>query len=130
VRRRARRAVPLRWTMKRKVKFLQKPTCTTCRKAKVFLETLGAELELRNLDTERLSEPELDKLIGTRDHRKFLNTRNELYRARKMKDNPPGRADAIKLMAKNPNLIRRPVVIRGEEIVLGHDEQAFRKMVS
>jgi Spx/MgsR family transcriptional regulator len=130
VRRRARRAVPLRSTMKRKVKFLQKPTCTTCRKAKVFLETLGAELELRNLDTERLSEPELDKLIGTRDHRKFLNTRNELYRARKMKDNPPGRADAIKLMAKNPNLIRRPVVIRGEEIVLGHDEQAFRKMVS
>ncbi len=130
MRRRARRAVPLRLTMKRKVKFLQKPTCTTCRKAKSFLETLGAELELRNLDTERLSEPELDKLIGTRDHRKFLNTRNELYRARKMKDNPPGRADAIKLMAKNPNLIRRPVVIRGEEIVLGHDEQAFRKMVS
>lgn len=130
MRRRARRAVPLRLTMKRKVKFLQKPTCTTCRKAKSFLETLGAELELRNLDTEPLSEPELDKLIGTRDHRKFLNTRNELYRARKMKDNPPGRADAIKLMAKNPNLIRRPVVIRGEEIVLGHDEQAFRKMVS
>jgi len=116
--------------MKRKVKFLQKPTCTTCRKAKAFLEKLGAELELRNLDTERLSEPELDKLIGTQDHRRFLNTRNELYRARKMKDNPPGRADAIKLMAKNPNLIRRPVVVCGEEIVLGHDEQAFRTMVS
>jgi arsenate reductase-like glutaredoxin family protein len=72
----------------------------------------------------------LDKLIGTQDHRRFLNTRNELYRARKMKDNPPGRADAIKLMAKNPNLIRRPVVVCGEEIVLGHDEQAFRTMVS
>jgi arsenate reductase-like glutaredoxin family protein len=101
--------------MKKKVKFLQK---------------LGAELELRNLDAERLSESELDKLIGTQDHRKFLNTRNELYRTRKMKDKPPGRADAIKLMAKNPNLIRRPVVIRGDEIVLGHDEEAFRKMVS
>jgi Spx/MgsR family transcriptional regulator len=130
VRRRARSAVPVRMTMKRKLKFLQKPTCTTCRKAKAYLEKLGAELELRNLDTERLSEAELDKLIGPQDHRKFLNTRNELYRARKMKDNPPGRASAIKLMAKNPNLIRRPVVIRGQEIVLGHDEQAFRKMVS
>lgn len=116
--------------MTKKVKFLQKPTCTTCRKAKAFLERLGVELELRNLDTERLNETELDKLIGRQDHRKFLNTRNELYRSRRMKDKPPGRAEAIKLMAKNPNLIRRPVVIRGEEIVLGHDEDAFRKMVS
>jgi Spx/MgsR family transcriptional regulator len=114
----------------KKVKFLQKPTCTTCRKAKVFLERLGVELELRNLDTERLNETELDKLMGKQDHRKFLNTRNELYRSRRMKDKPPGRAEAIKLMAKNPNLIRRPVVIRGEEIVLGQDEDAFRKMVS
>ena len=47
-----------------------------------------------------------------------------------MKDEPPSRAEAIKLMAKNPNLIRRPVVIRGDEIVLGLDEEAFRKMVS
>jgi arsenate reductase (glutaredoxin) len=116
--------------MTKRVKFIQKPTCTTCRKAKAFLEKLGVELELRNLDTERLSESELNKLIGTQDHRKFLNTRNELYRTRNMKDKPPGRADAIKLMAKNPNLIRRPVVIRGDEIVLGYDEEAFRKMVS
>lgn len=116
--------------MVKKVKFLQKPTCTTCRKAKAYLEKLGVELELRSLDTERLNETELDKLIGRQDHRKFLNTRNELYRSRKMKDKPPGRAEAIQLMAKNPNLIRRPVVIHGEEIVLGHDEVAFRKMVS
>jgi arsenate reductase len=116
--------------MAKKAKFLQKPTCTTCRKAKSFLEKLGAELELRNLDTERLSEEELDKLIGPRDHRKFLNTRNEMYRTRNMKDNPPGRAEAIELMAKSPNLIRRPVVIRGVEIVLGYDEETFRKLVS
>jgi Spx/MgsR family transcriptional regulator len=116
--------------MVKKLKFLQKPTCTTCRKAKAYLEKLGADLELRNLDTERLSEAELERLIGERDHRQFLNTRNELYRTRRMKDKPPGRADAIKLMAKNPNLIRRPVVIRGEEVQLGYDEDALRKMAS
>ena len=110
------------------IKFLQKPTCTTCRKAKAFLEKLGAELELRSLDAQRLREAEIDKLIGKRDYKKFLNTRNELYRARKMKDKPPSRAEAIKFMAKEPNLIRRPVVIRGQEIVLGYDEDAFRKL--
>ena len=68
---------------------------------------LGAELESRDLEKQRLSETELDKLIGERDYREFLNTRNELYRARKMKERPPSRAEAIKLMAKEPNLIRR-----------------------
>jgi arsenate reductase len=111
------------------IRFLQKPTCTTCRKAKAFLEDLGADLELRNLDTQRLSEAELDELIGERDYKKFLNTRNELYRSRKMKDHPPSRTAAIQLMAKTPNLIRRPVVISGSEIVLGHDEEAFCKLV-
>jgi Spx/MgsR family transcriptional regulator len=115
--------------VKTKIKFLQKPTCTTCRKAKAFLEGLGAELELRSLDTQRLSETEIDTLIEQRDYKNFLNTRNELYRSRNMSDKPPSRAEAIKLMAKEPNLIRRPVVIRGEEIVLGYDEDAFRKLV-
>lgn len=90
---------------------------------------LGAELESRDLDKERLSEAELDELMGTRDYKEFLNTRNELYRARNMKEHPPARAEAIKLLAKNPNLIRRPVVLRGSEMVLGFDEEAFKKLV-
>ena len=90
---------------------------------------LGAELESRDLDKERLNEAELDELIGSREYTEFLNTRNELYRARKMKENPPARAEAIKLMAKEPNLIRRPVVIRGPQMLLGFDEDAYRKLL-
>jgi arsenate reductase-like glutaredoxin family protein len=41
---------------------------------------LGAELESRDLDKERLTEAELEELIGGRDYKEFLNTRNELYR--------------------------------------------------
>lgn len=90
---------------------------------------MGAELESRDLDKERLSEGELDALIGSRDYKDFLNTRNEMYRVRKMKEHPPSRAEAIKLMAKEPNLIRRPVVIRGSQMVLGFDEEAYRKLL-
>jgi arsenate reductase-like glutaredoxin family protein len=52
-----------------------------------------------------------------------------MYREKNMKENPPARAEAIKLMAKNPNLIRRPVVIRGGEMVLGFDEAAYEKLL-
>ena len=84
---------------------------------------------LLDLGKERLTKAELDQLIGKRDYKKFLNPRNELYRLRKMKDKPPSRAEAINLMAQEPNLIRRPVVIRGGQLVLGYDEGALKKLV-
>jgi Spx/MgsR family transcriptional regulator len=111
-----------------KIKFLQKPSCTTCRKAKAFLERRKAELDLRDIGKDRMSVAELDELIGKRDHRMFLNTRNELYRTRKMGLNPPSRNEALQLMAGEPNLIRRPVVLRGAEIVLGYDEEALKRI--
>ena len=111
-----------------KIKFLHKPNCTTCRKAKAFLEKKKVELETRDLGKDRMSVAELDQLIGKRDHRKFLNTRNELYRTRKMGENPPSRDEALKLMAAEPNLIRRPVVLRGYDIVLGYDEDALNQL--
>ncbi|PYU85304.1 MAG: hypothetical protein DMG51_09155 [Acidobacteria bacterium] len=90
---------------------------------------MGAQLESRDLDKQRLSGAELEELIGNRDYREFLNPRNELYRTRKMKDHPPSRAEAIKLMAKEPNLIRRPVLLRGSQMVLGFDEEAYKELV-
>ena len=86
-------------------------------------------MESRDLDKEWLTAVELDKLIGGRDYKQFLNPRNELYRQRKMKEHPPSRAEAIQLMAKEPNLIRRPVVLRGGQIVLGFDEEAYKKLL-
>jgi arsenate reductase len=90
---------------------------------------MGAELESRDLDKQRLTEAELEELIGNRDFKEFLNARNELYRTREMKEHPPSRTEAIQLMAKEPNLFRRPVVIRGSQIVLGFDEAAYRKLM-
>lgn len=113
---------------KTRIKFLQKPSCTTCRKAKAFLEKRKVELDSRDLGKDRLTVEELDAMIGKRDHRMFLNTRNELYRTRKMGENPPSREEALQLMAGEPNLIRRPVVLRGGEIVLGYDEEALKRI--
>jgi arsenate reductase-like glutaredoxin family protein len=67
-------------------------------------------------------------LIGDRDYRKFLNPRNELYREQNMSQQPPARAEALRLMAAEPNLIRRPVVIRGGRIVLGFDPEELEKL--
>lgn len=68
-------------------------------------------------------------MIGKRDYREFLNPRNELYRERGMKEKPPPRAEAIQLMAAHPNLIRRPILVKGPAIVLGFDEALLQEAV-
>ena len=88
----------------------------------------GAELDEHDLGKQRLTAEQLDALIGSRNYMDFLNTRNDLYRERKMKQNPPTRDEALKLMAQEPNLIRRPIVIRGGQMVLGYDEEGLRKL--
>jgi arsenate reductase-like glutaredoxin family protein len=90
---------------------------------------LGAELESRDLDQQPLSEKELNELIGKRDYQLFLNPRNELYRDRNMGDKTPAREEAIRLMSKNPNLIKRPLVARGSELVIGFDVTAYMKLL-
>ncbi len=44
-----------------------------------------------------------------------------------MKDSPPSRAEAIALMAKHPNLIKRPILVKGKQILLGFDPAAMRE---
>ena len=110
------------------VQFLQKPTCITCRKARAYMEDRGFDLHFRNLDKERLSSEELEKLIGDRDHREFLNTRNELYRQKNMKQNPPTRAEAIRMMVGEPNVIRRPVIVAGGRVVLGFNQEKIDRL--
>jgi arsenate reductase len=93
-----------------------------------LLREKGADFE--EIDLNRgLSVEDLDKLIGKRDYRQFLNSRNELYRERGMAEHPPSRPDALKLMSENPNLIRRPIVIKGGQMVLGFDEEALGKLI-
>jgi len=89
----------------------------------------GAVLAERDLGRNPLSEVELRSLFRGRDPRAFLNPRNELYRKMRMKENPPSPEETIRLMAKEPNLIRRPIVVRGARCVAGFDEKAYADLL-
>ena len=93
-----------------------------------MLREKGAAFEEVDLN-QGLSVAELEHLIGKRDYKDFLNTRNELYRERGMKENPPLRDEALRLMSENPNLIRRPILVQGSRVVLGFDEEAMTGML-
>jgi len=104
------------------VQFLHKPDCPTCRKARNIMKKRGYLLTFRDIWKERLTAAELEKLIGHRDHTEFLNTKSKMYKQKRMKEEQPSRREAISLMAKEPSLIRRPIVVAGGRVVVAFDE--------
>jgi arsenate reductase-like glutaredoxin family protein len=91
---------------------------------------LGVQLQERDLGKEPLSEREIEGLIGSADVTEFLNTRSALYRERGLKGKPPTKAQAIKLMAQEPNLIKRPITVKGRAKILGFDEDKLRALAT
>ncbi|MCB0326581.1 MAG: Spx/MgsR family RNA polymerase-binding regulatory protein [Bdellovibrionales bacterium] len=112
------------------MKFYYKSSCTTCRKARKYLKDHEASFQERDMSKDPLSKKEIETLIGNRDITPFLNTRNALYREKKFKDHPPSAKKAIELMATEPNLIKRPLLIKNKKILFGFSEDSYQDLLS
>jgi arsenate reductase (glutaredoxin) len=86
-------------------------------------------LEEREYGKNPLSEKELREIIGEGPIENFLNTRTPLYREKNMKQKPPSKDEAIRLMLKDPNLLKRPVIIKGKNKLTGFNEADLRQII-
>jgi arsenate reductase-like glutaredoxin family protein len=87
---------------------------------------LGAELDERDYAKSPLNAAELKELFAGRDPRDFLNARSPAYKAMNLAGKSITADQAISLMAKDPNLIKRPLVIAGKQIIAGFDRDQLR----
>jgi arsenate reductase-like glutaredoxin family protein len=76
-----------------------------------------------------MSAAELQALIGDAEITAYLNTRSASYRAHGFKGKPPTKTEAIKLMVQDPNLIKRPITVKGSTTVFGFDEAKLRQLL-
>jgi arsenate reductase len=93
------------------------------------LQAKKANFEEREYGKNPLSEKELREIIGGDPIEKFLNTRTPLYRERNMKQKPPSKDEAIMLMLKDPNLLKRPVIIKGKKKLTGFNEAEVNQLL-
>lgn len=115
----------------KKARFLWKSTCSTCRNARGFLrDELQVELDERDYSKQPLGAAELRQLFAGRDPRDFLNPKSQAFKAMGLKGRKLAAAEALRLMAKEPNLIKRPLVVAGGEIIAGFDRERLRARFS
>lgn len=85
--------------------------------------------EERDLGKQSLSVEELKTLLAGRPASDILNTRNEEARQHGWNTKPPPDAELLKAMAHNPNLVRRPILVVGKELVLGFDPARYEELL-
>ena len=93
------------------------------------MQAKKVDFEEREYGKNPFTEKELRDIIGDDPIEPFLNTRTPLYREKNMKQKPPSKNEAIKLMLKDPNLLKRPVIIKGTKKLTGFDEAEVRKLL-
>ena len=106
--------------------FVEYPKCSTCRKAKKYLEENQVDFIDRHIVEERPTEDELTKWIQMSGLpvKKFFNTSGKLYKEMGLKDKlaQMSETDQIKLLASDGMLVKRPLIIEENRVLVGFKE--------
>lgn len=102
--------------------FIWYPKCSTCKKAKKWLDDNGIKYTLRDIVLETPTEEDLSKWVkeSDLDIKKFFNTSGNKYRELGLKDKLDNMSfdEKVKLLSSDGMLIKRPLII-GKKIILG-----------
>ena len=114
------------------VKFICYPKCTTCQKARKWLDDDNIEYEFKDI---KLDNPTLDELKEWHKKsglplKKFFNTSGLLYKSLDLKNKLPTMTDdeMLKLLATDGMLVKRPLLIGDDFVLVGFKEDEYGKI--
>ena len=115
------------------VLFLQYPPCTTCKKARAWLDERGVAYEARNIKEEN---PTAEELKAWHEKsglplKKFFNTSGLAYKALGLKDRLPtmSEEEQYQLLASDGMLVKRPLVIGENFVLVGFREAQWQEQL-
>ncbi len=113
--------------------LIQYPPCSTCQKAKAWLEGRGIAFESRNIKTENPGYAELKAWYEASGLplKRFFNTSGLSYKALDLKNRLPemSQEDQLQLLASDGMLVKRPLLISGNKILVGFREKEWEAIL-
>ena len=111
------------------IKFICYPKCTTCKKAKKWLDDNNIEYEIRDIKENNPDYEELSawyKMSGL-PLKKFFNTSGLLYRGMELKTKLPTMSDEeqLKLLSTDGMLVKRPLLVGEDFVLVGFKEKEW-----
>ena len=113
--------------------FVEYPPCTTCQKAKKWLDEQNLTYEDRNIKTENPSYEELKDWYQRSGLplKRFFNTSGLLYKSMNLKDRLPGMTEEeqLQLLATDGMLVKRPILVTEKGITTGFKEAEWKNLI-
>lgn len=115
------------------IKFICYPKCTTCQKAKKWLDENMLEYELRDIKLENPTRQELAQWYKKSGLplKKFFNTSGLLYKSLDLKNKIPSMTqdEILDLLASDGMLVKRPLLIEDDLVLVGFKEEEYKKIL-
>jgi regulatory protein spx len=107
------------------------PSCTSCRKAKAWLQENGIPFKERNIFSEPLNIDEIKNILrmtedGTED---IISKRSKAYSKLNVDLDELPMKQLYKLISKNPGLLRRPIIVDEKRLQVGYNEDEIRRFL-
>jgi regulatory protein spx len=107
------------------------PSCTSCRKAKLWLEEHEIPYTERNIFSEPLSMEEIKEILrmtedGTDE---IISTRSKTFQKLDVNLDAMPLQDLFRLIKENPGLLRRPIIIDEKRLQVGYNEDEIRRFL-
>ena len=115
------------------VLFIEYPKCSTCQKAKRWLQENNIEFEDRHILEQTPTAQELEKWIkqSNKEIKSWFNTSGLKYKELKLKEKLPTISDEekIKLLASDGMLIKRPILVTEDKILIGFKIDEWKNLI-
>lgn len=116
------------------LQFICYPKCTTCQKARKWLDSNNVEYELRDIKLQRLTVEELSarQMESGLPLRKFFNTSGLIYKSLDLKNKLPqmSEAEMLELLATDGMLVKRPILVGEGFVLVGFKESDWAEKLN
>lgn len=107
------------------------PSCTSCRKARAWLEKHNIPFKERNIFSESLTKKELLKILRMTENgtEEIISTRSRAFQQLKIDLDDLSIDQLLDLVEKNPSLLRRPIIMDDRRLQVGYNEDEIRRFL-
>ena len=118
--------------MKEKITVYEKPTCSKCREMAKLLKEAGVDFDKINYYVEPLSQVKITELLKKMNipARALLRTSEAIYKELGLAKAELSDKELVALMAKHPDLIQRPIVVKGDKAILGRPTENVQALLN
>ena len=113
--------------------FVQYPPCSTCQKAKKWLDAKGVSYTDRHIKEQNPTYEELKEWYENSGLplKKFFNTSGLVYKSMNLKEKLPAMTEEeqLRLLASDGMLVKRPILVKDDKVLIGFKEAEWEKIL-